>query len=248
VTNAVRGWTDDDSHVFLEDGRYFVPDRGVQIATLCAVLPEPPEGGLLVDLGCGEGLLARALLGRFPTARVLGLDGSPEMRKRARMTCASFGARFECRPFVLADRSWRSFPEPPHAVVSVLAVHHVDDEGKKALFHDVARRLAPGGAIVLADLVRPTTTEGMRLAAREWDRAVRRRSLELDGHLGAFQRFRRLDWNLYSPRVEDPVDRPSTLSDQLRWLEEAGLERADVWWMRAGHAIFGAFKPAFEGG
>jgi len=246
VTDVARGWTEGDSQVFLEDGRYFVPDRGVQIATLCAVIPEPPEGSLLVDLGCGEGLLARALLGQFPSAKVLGLDGSAEMRKRARAACSSFGARFECRPFSLSDRSWRDFAESPHAVVSVLAVHHLDDEGKRSLFRDIGARLAPGGAFVLADLVRPTTPDGMQLAAREWDRAVRRRALELDGHLGAFQRFQRLDWNLYSPRVEDPVDKPSSLVDQFRWLEEAGLERADVWWMRAGHAIFGAFKPGGE--
>jgi tRNA (cmo5U34)-methyltransferase len=244
VTDAARGWTTDDSHVFLEDGRYFVPDRGVQIATICAVVPEPPEGGLIVDLGCGEGLLARALLGKFPSARVLGLDPSAEMRKEARKTCGSFGARFECRPFSLADRNWRDFAEPPHAVVSILTVHHVDGDTKRALFRDVGERLAPAGALLLADLVQPTTPEGMQLAAHEWDRAVRHRALELDGHLAAFQRFQRLDWNLYAARGVDPVDQPSSLAEQLRWLEEAGLVGADVWWMRAGHAVFGAFKPA----
>lgn|SRR5690606_2213941 len=45
-------------------------------------------------------------------------------------------------------------------------------------------------------------------------------------------------------RIEDDVDKPSRILDQLKWLEEAGFQRVDVYWMYAGHAIFGGEKPA----
>jgi hypothetical protein len=32
------------------------------------------------------------------------------------------------------------------------------------------------------------------------------------------------------------------LLDQLKWLEGAGFVDVDVYWMRAGHAIFGGRK------
>jgi hypothetical protein len=35
------------------------------------------------------------------------------------------------------------------------------------------------------------------------------------------------------------MDKPSRLSDQFRWLEEAGFAEVDVFWMQAGHAIYG---------
>ena len=48
-----------------------------------AMIPDPGDG-LLVDLCCGEGLLSRALLERFPRARVLAMDLSPAMLEHAR--------------------------------------------------------------------------------------------------------------------------------------------------------------------
>jgi len=98
---------------------------------------------------------------------------------------------------------------------------------------------APGGALLIADLVKPATAAGAALAARAWDGAVRRRSLEIAGTLGPYETFRAERWNYYADPEPDPIDQPSTLLDQLRWLEEAGLTGVDVHWMKAGHAIFG---------
>jgi hypothetical protein len=40
----------------------------------------------------------------------------------------------------------------------------------------------------------------------------------------------------------DDIDKPSRLLDQLKWLEQAGFADVDVYWMLAGHAIFGGRK------
>jgi tRNA (cmo5U34)-methyltransferase len=240
------GWDETDSHDFIDLGRFFVPEREEQTAAVLDLIPDPGDG-LLVDLCCGEGLLSRALLERFPRARVLALDLSPAMLAQARATCAGCSGaagRFDTRLFDLADRSWRTFPEPARAFVSSLAIHHLDGPGKRRLFQDLAAVLAPGGALVIADLVLPATPAAHALAAKAWDEAVRRRSLELAGGLGPYEKFRDERWNLWADPEPDPIDQPSSLLDQLRWLEEAGLRGVDVVWMKAGHAVFGGMRPA----
>jgi tRNA (cmo5U34)-methyltransferase len=170
------------------------------------------------------------------------MDLSPAMLEHARAALAPYGERFTARQFDLGDRSWRSFPEPVRAFVSSLAVHHLDGAGKRELFLDLAAALAPGGAVVIADLVKPATPASHQIAARAWDGAVRRRSLELAGHLGPYEKFRDERWNLYADPEPDPIDQPSPLLDQLRWLEAAGLTGVDVCWLKAGHAVFGGIR------
>lgn len=237
------GWDEANSNDFIDLGRFFVPEREEQIAAVLGLIPDPGDG-LLVDLCCGEGLLSRALLERFPRARVLAMDLSPTMLAKARATCAAISGgagRFDTRLFDLADRSWRTFPEPVRAFVSSLAIHHLDGEGKSQLYRDLAAALAPGGALVIADLVQPSTPASQALAAKAWDDAVRRRSLDLTGGLGPYERFLDLRWNLWAETEPDPIDHPSPLLDQLRWLEEAGLNGVDVAWLKAGHAVFGGY-------
>src|SRR5262245_58828998 len=49
-----------------------------------------PAGSLVLDAGCGPGLVASALLAAGH--RVVGVDLSREMIERARLRCAGFGA------------------------------------------------------------------------------------------------------------------------------------------------------------
>jgi tRNA (cmo5U34)-methyltransferase len=84
-----------------------------------------------------------------------------------------------------------------------------------------------------------TPPSGVDLAAFEWDEAVKERAMAIDGNLSAFNFFAQQHWNTY--RYPDPVDKPSRLPDQLKWLEQAGFVDVDVYWMRAGHAIYGGF-------
>jgi tRNA (cmo5U34)-methyltransferase len=235
-------WDEDSSRTFLDYGRYFVPERERQIRTIIDLIP-PPAGARLVELCSGEGLLSRALLERFPTSRLLALDGSAEMRRATGESCREHADRLTVAAFDIEDRAWRRFPELVHAVVSSLAIHHLDGPQKRVLYADMAAALAGGGALVIADIVRPTTRRGFEVAAEQWDETVRLRALELDGHLAAFEEFQRLRWNYFRDPDGDPGDKPSPLFDQLRWLHEAGLVDVDVHWLAAGHAIFGGRKP-----
>lgn len=240
---ARDGWSEKDSALFIDDGAVFVPDRDVQIETIAALIPKASAPAHIVELCCGAGLLSAAILARHETAILHAYDGSSVMREAARKALKQFEGRAEVSSFDLASDDWRRFPWPVHAFVSSLAVHHLDGKEKKRLFRDLARALAPGGALVIADLIAPTTAEARALSARAWDAAVRRQSRAASGDDRAFARFKAEKWNYFADPDPDPIDKPSPLVRQLVWLEEAGLIHADVHWLHAGHAIFSARKP-----
>jgi cyclopropane fatty-acyl-phospholipid synthase-like methyltransferase len=164
------------------------------------------------------------------------------MLEQAKKRLVRFGDRFEARIFDLFDRSWRKEYQPVQAVVSSLSIHHMDGNQKSDLFKDMYKLLDAGGGFIIADVIQPANEIGIQLAADAWDAAVKRRAIALDGEEAAFDYFRRERWNMF--RHSDPIDKPSTIFEQLRWLEEAGFGDVDVYWMAAGHAIFGGIKPS----
>jgi tRNA (cmo5U34)-methyltransferase len=235
-------WSEAESQTFLDLGRYFVPEREQQIAAFVDLIPAHERPFTILELCCGEGLLAGALLEHFPTCTVYGFDGSPTMLDHARRHLAQYSDRFRPQLFDLAASSWRTQQHPVHAVVSSLTIHHLDGAEKQQLFRDMAQLLEPGGVLLIADVIAPASHVGVELAAKAWDAAVRRRALEIDGSLDALAYFEREQWNMYRYPDVDGIDKPSRLLDQLKWLEQAGFAEVDVFWMQAGHALFGGRK------
>ena len=93
--------------------------------------------GFVADLGCGPGNLTAALAARWPAARVLGVDSSPEMIEAAQ---AEAGERLS---FELADlRTWQ--PDQPIDVITCNAVLQWIP-GHQELLTSWVHWLAPGG-------------------------------------------------------------------------------------------------------
>ena len=87
----------------------------------------------VLDLGAGTGLLAGAVARAHPAAQLTLLDGAAAMLAQARTRLG------DSPRYVVADLA-DPLPEGPwDAVVSALAIHHLDDPGKRALFARVAR-------------------------------------------------------------------------------------------------------------
>jgi trans-aconitate 2-methyltransferase len=108
------------------------------------------EPGLVIDLGCGPGNLTAALAARWPAARVLGVDSSPEMIEAARTGAGAVATGGSAQPgqagrlaFELADiRTWR--PEQPVDVITCNAVLQWIP-GHQELLASWVRWLAPAG-------------------------------------------------------------------------------------------------------
>jgi tRNA (cmo5U34)-methyltransferase len=242
--NPQSHWDEETSKRYLDYGRYFVPAREQQMCIIVDLLRGLPPSSRVLELCCGEGLMAELLLEELPGLNYLGLDGSELMLEKAQQRLSCFGDRIQLKSFDLADQSWRRLDHPVQSVVSSLAIHHLDGEGKQQLFHDVYTLLMVGGTFIIADMVEPTTDVGRKVAAKAWDEVVRQRSMELDGSTEGLDFFQREGWNTYRYLDPDDIDHPSPLFDQLRWLEQAGFVDIDLHFMQAGHALFSGWKRA----
>ncbi|KAA1243800.1 trans-aconitate 2-methyltransferase [Aquimarina sp. RZ0] len=236
-------WTDDESIDFIKYGNFFVPYREEQNQIIADLLPAE-KAPTVVEICCGEGILSKHILESIPGAQIIAADGSDEMLKKTKENLAPFEGNYELAKIDLFSRNWRVFNEPIHGFVSSLAIHHLDGPQKKELFSDLYRQLEDGGALIIADLIKHENDHGKNVSAKLWDKAVMERSLRYRGSLEGYEAFERLKWNCFSDPnfINDPIDRPSTLREQLGWLEEAGFKEVDVFWMNAGHVIFGGYK------
>jgi tRNA (cmo5U34)-methyltransferase len=103
----------------------------------------------ILELGVGTGVTSKRVLEAHPLAHLVGIDESEAMLAAADISGDLRVSRLE-----------DPLPEGPFdLVVSCLAVHHLDAEGKQDLFGRIAGVLRPGGRFVLADVVIPTRPE-----------------------------------------------------------------------------------------
>jgi SAM-dependent methyltransferase len=112
-------------------------------------LAAPRPGERLIDLGCGRGgdlLRAAALVG--PAGKVTGIDATPRMVEAAGQRVAGLANA----GVLLGDLSAVPLPDGcAEVVVSNCAINHATD--KAAVYREVARLLAPGGRVVVSDVV-----------------------------------------------------------------------------------------------
>ncbi|RMF76803.1 MAG: methyltransferase domain-containing protein, partial [Acidobacteria bacterium] len=141
---------------------------GWGLGPVLARVPDPPAGGVAVDLGGATGRLARRLAARG--WRVVVVDPSrPMLRRAAGSGLPALAAGGQALP--LADAS-------AALVVVVDALHHMPDIPQ--VIAEIARVLAPGGRAVLLE-PDPRSLVGRLVVAGE--RLLRMESLILPGEL-----------------------------------------------------------------
>ena len=179
-----------------------------QVAT---ALPPSP---VVIDLGCGPGLLLRDLGARFPTATLYGYDVTPAMIAHGR----ELAFRGPKATFALHDVATRPLPHDAGTVhlVSMSSVLHVLDEPLPVL-SEIRRVLATGGTFLLNEWFRQPLSAYI---------AYRRETLG-EGEAETGRAFRLFPvHNKYTP-------------DDWRWLlAEAGFAIRHQAQIRNSHLIF----------
>jgi L-threonylcarbamoyladenylate synthase len=139
-----------DPATYAETVRAEIPgyDRFQELIVLAAAADW--GGGRVLELGTGTGETARRLLAGLSGSQLVCVDESAAMLAEARGTLPADRVQFV--------QGRLQDPLPPgrfDLVVSSLAIHHLDEHEKPELFARIREALAPGGRLILADVVAP---------------------------------------------------------------------------------------------
>ena len=198
------GWSDESQVAWYIDRIGKVEARRVGEAVLVDALPPAPQR--ILDLGCGDGSLAALVLAnRSSVTEAVAIDRSPPMLERATSRFAD-DARVQVRAWDL--RGSISPLGEFDVIVSGFAIHHLEDERKRALFAEVGGRLKPGGRFLNLEVVQSPSEQE---------------------HLDFLTAIGRT--------ADDPEDRLASVEDQVAWMSAAGLEHVSCLWRWRGFAV-----------
>jgi tRNA (cmo5U34)-methyltransferase len=169
-------------------------------------------------------MLSAAVARRHPDAALVLLDGAAPMLVQAQRLLAPRELTT-----IVADLRDRLPEGPFDAVVSALAIHHLDDADKRGLAARVLEVLRPGGVFVNAEQVRGPTAWLERSQREGWLQACRREGASEEELAGALARM--------------TADRHTDTETQLRWLHELGYADVDCFYKRWQFAVIAGWRP-----
>jgi tRNA (cmo5U34)-methyltransferase len=200
--------------------RRLVPDYDEFYGTAVDALrlaARPPAR--VLDLGAGTGLMSAHVLDAFPDARVELFDAAEPMLDEARSTLGERVAAVH-----VADMAGTLPVGPFDAVVSALAIHHLEHADKRRLFSRIHDALAPGGVFVNAEQVAAPAAWLQDAYTDRWISDCR--------GLGASES------EIGASVLRQAHDRWADTGSQLGWLREAGFATADCLYKRWGFAVY----------
>ena len=193
--------------------------------------------GRVLDLGCGDGVLAAAIVQRVPGAEVVLADFSEPMLEAARKRFAAAGAAAH---FVLADYGVPSWAEavaewaPYDAIVSGYSIHHQPDRRKRAVYREIFGLLNPGGVFVNIEHVSsPSQWLGSLNDAMFIDSLHRLHPNQSRDDVA----------RLYYDRPDKDANILAPLEDQCAWLRDIGFTGVDCYLKVFELAVFGGRRP-----
>ena len=180
-----------------------------------AVLLEELPSSLLrvLDLGSGDGRLLRLILAADPAVHGVALDFSQPMLEQL---SERFGS--DERVEIVAHDLAQPLEDLGRfdAVVSSLAIHHLEDARKRQLYGEVFTALRPGGTFCNLEHVASPS-------------------------LGVHVRFQEAIGR--TPDDDDPSNRLLDVETQLGWLRDLGFVDVDCYWKWRELALLVGKKP-----
>lgn len=188
----------------------------------------------IVELGCGTGNLSRLIAARFPNASLTLVDLSPEMLKLASEKLKKELQTPSAQNLKTLESDFNKLNLANGSVdlfVSSIALHHLLDPDKAALYKKLFTWLKSGGKFRCADecLSLPADVAGEQNFHRwiAWATEKGASKEELDMW---YQHA--LDYDHYAP-----------IHHHLKWLETAGFTNIDCYWRKIFWTVFGADRP-----
>ena len=238
--NAGAAWKHE--HVvegFIGDRRQLIPLFDVQEALVRRLITRGDRRiTRFCDLGAGDGGFAELVMEAFPESRGVLVDFSEPMLRAAEERLTASAGRWQLVRGDLATPAWQEqlpVDDRYDAVVSRLAIHHLPDERKRALFGEAYDLLAPGGIFLNWEHV-----ETGGLAEGLFDEFFRERLLEAERERDDPRTPEEVMRSYDDAADDDILLDPET---QCEWLRTIGFEQVDTYFKLPGLAIFAGVKP-----
>ena len=173
----------------------------------------PPN---LIDLGCGDGLVAHSLLENRPFQSYIGVDGSAQALALAKSELAPYGDRIALYEADFRDYLSTTGPACCDVLLVSFALHHLIDSEKAIFLRDSRRAIAEGGLLILIDLLRPEQESRVDY--------LERLCLEADHTWTALEAEER---SMAIQHIREH-DHPAQLSDLRYWSDQSGFQLVDT--------------------
>jgi tRNA (cmo5U34)-methyltransferase len=191
------------------------------------IIPFAPDAPIQVlDLGAGTGLFSQHVLSKYPAATFLLVDLADKMLDVARKRFEENAEQFQ---FTVGDYRTLEMPHHFDLVISSLSIHHLADSEKRDLFRTIYGLLRTPGLFINIDQIRGETPYLQDLYWNSW-----------------LERVRRLEPS--EQRIGESIERRTTydrdalLSEQLRWLKDAGFANVDYVYKNMFVGVFLSMK------
>lgn len=213
------------------------------------LLPFDPDDEIRVlDIGAGYGATTKLLLDAFPRSSVVVHDYSEPMLQEARLRLAGASDHVSYSRGDLLSEAWTEDVRGTFdAVISAIAIHNVRYPQRiRAIYREVYDLLEEGGCFYNVDYVTPPGDLVARARRHAWLMDYRLRVRQETGRWepldGLVERadvppvFKVFDTN------DDEQLVPTSLANNLAWLQEAGFTQVECFWHDGLRALMGAFK------
>jgi tRNA (cmo5U34)-methyltransferase len=230
---------------FVHGVRGSIPLAQTQLDVILRIVKAWMPDGIssFLDLGCGDGVLGRALLSAYPDAVGVFSDFSAPMLDAARDALADEpnAANQILLQNDYADPTWVDDMQPYapfDVIVSGFSIHHQPDERKRVVYQGLYDLLRPGGVFLNLEHVSTPEIEVEHL----FD------DLMIDAQYGYVQslgdpRDRTEIANTYYYRPDKIANILAPVEVQCEWLREIGFTRVDCYLKIFELALFGGYKP-----
>jgi tRNA (cmo5U34)-methyltransferase len=228
---------------FLEGVRGAIPLAAAQIDCILRIIRlTQSEVNFFLDLGCGNGILGKAISEQYPDAQGIFIDFSESMLEATQNSIDNTEQKFT---FLLQDFGKKVWQEKLEKIISFdvivsgFAIHHQPDSRKKEIYQEIYNLLNPGGIFLNLEHIASHSSLGEKAFDELFIDALSdyhaQQKNELSRQEIAQQYYNRHDQN---------ANILSLVEEQCTWLRDIGFVDVDCFMKLFEIALFGGVKPS----
>jgi ubiquinone/menaquinone biosynthesis C-methylase UbiE len=191
-----------------------------------------------LDLGCGNGILGKAISHSYPKAKGVFLDFSEDM-----LTAAKNNIKLEQHQFIksdFAERNWVYSVEkyaPFDVIISGFAIHHQPDDRKKEIYQEIYSLLSKGGIFLNLEHI----LSHSKLGETAFNDLFIDSLFNYHKQQNSVKSREEIATEFYH-RDDKKANILTSVETQCQWLREIGFQDVDCYFKILEIAIFGGVK------